>query len=123
MSDRLNMDIHADVLEFLQAKFPEVIGSLPGWPRYDTMVQVNAGVSAAIDELFTGVNNGNVTDTAKAIIKSITALTGMAITLGIDVRPLWAAVHKARMNGDEADIPTLLSFQNPLPLIGPRAVD
>lgn len=115
MNEQLRMDVYADVKAFLDQKYPEAVGTIPQWPRHDTQLVSNEGVSQAVNAMFAAINKGDLTGTAEGIIVAITAITGMAVSLGIDLRPLWVAVHNSRMNGsDPADIGTLMSLQEPL---------
>lgn len=115
MNEALRMDVYADVKEFLDEKYPYVVGTLPQWPRHDRQIEVNGAVSASVSGMFEAVNKGDLTGTVEGIVKSITSLTGMAVTMGVDLRPIWAAIHKARMQGGEgADVGLLLSLQEPL---------
>lgn len=115
MNEQLRMDVYEDVKAFLDAKYPYAVGSVPQWPRHDRQIEVSGGVSASVAQLFEAVNKGDLTATVEGIVSSITTLTGMAVAMGVDLRPIWAAVHKARMQGGEgADVGLLLSLQEPL---------
>lgn len=124
MKDALRMDAYEDVLDLFQAQFPDKIGTTPQWPRYDVMSHINDSVNAVLMEYNKAVfEERDLVKTAAAITAMMTVLIGTAVTLGIDLRPVWAAVHKARLSGSEADIKTLLELQEPLRAAeGPKGV-
>lgn len=107
-------DIFEDVLESMTAKYPQVVGTTPQWPRFDIMKTAYEGVNHGFGKLGDSIQRTDLPETAVNLVSMLSLTMGLAIALGIDVRPLWVAAHKARMTETEANIALLLDLQDPL---------
>lgn len=90
-------DWFADVLEFHRKFRPHLIGKEPH-------TLLGADKSFRLDliweewqELLASLNSSDVPATADALADLIYVTIGLAVTAGIDLRPVWAAVHAANM--------------------------
>lgn len=124
-------DYFSDVLDFHKKLAPDQIGSTPNWPRFDIMRLRVRLIDEEIDELKKSLMSGTIADVADDIADSIYVLLGLAVAMGIDMRPVWAAVQRANMAKEGGptredgkilkpegwvppDIATLLELQEPL---------
>lgn len=93
----MSPDFHADVLAF-HAKFrPHLIGATPKDVDIETCLFRMRLIREEIDETTAAMAEGDLPGIADGIVDSIYVLIGAAITYGIDVRPVWDAVHAANM--------------------------
>lgn len=90
-------DYFSDVLEFHRKLAPDQIGGKPNWPRFDVMRLRVRLIDEEIEELKRALAAGTLADAADGIADSIYVLIGLSIAMGIDLRPVWAAVQKANM--------------------------
>lgn len=89
--------VFADVLDFHKAMCPEQIQARPN----DVNDKVYRLREKLIDEEYVELNNGmrrdNLPEIADAIADLIYVSVGTAIAYGIDLRPIWKAIHAANM--------------------------
>lgn len=86
-----------DVLEFHKLLAPDKIGSLPGLPTQAIADLRMRLVDEEYEELKEAWNNDDIPKIADSIADLIYVLVGMAISYGIDMRPIWAEVQKCNM--------------------------
>lgn len=101
-------------LEYVRKEFPDAVGTTPQWPRFDVF---KAGYAAGSEEsilLGQAVAACDLNGVVTQIGKTISGLMRLSVVLGVDMRPVMAALHAAEMSGGTADIATLLSLQAPL---------
>jgi len=89
----------ADVRAFHE-KFRLPLGDSPSLPGLGTQDHRVRLVLEEISELWGAHRHKDLAEIADAIVDSIYVLIGMALTYGIDLRPLWNAVHAANMRKD-----------------------
>lgn len=89
-------DWFADVLAFHQ-KFGCKILDTPGSPGSDTQALRIALIDEEVKETYIAMAGDELPGIADGIVDSIYVLIGAAISHGIDIRPVWAAVHAANM--------------------------
>lgn len=82
-----------DVTEF-HDRFHVAIGM---WPNFRDVTLRGRLIGEEIRELATAIESGDMVETADAIVDSIYVLVGTAVTFGIDLGPIWDAVHAANM--------------------------
>jgi len=92
----MQQDWFADVMEFMRVN-SQYIGSKPAEPPGEVRA-----LRAALDdeewrELRQAILDGHLELVADSIVDLIYVLIGRAISYGIDLRPLWDAVHRANM--------------------------
>lgn len=107
-------DIFQDVLEYFGKQYPDVIGTVPQWPRFDKMKAAYEGLNTGLVRMNDSIQKGDFVETTVNLTSLISLTMGLAIVLGIDIRPLWVAAHKARMEDKEVNIALLLDLQDPL---------
>lgn len=97
MTKRLYPDMVQDVLDFYAKFNPDHVESFPTWPRFDRMRLAYTLVKEEMIELDDAISKGSIVDTADAIADTIYVLLGMSAAMGIDLRPIWVAVHRSNM--------------------------
>lgn len=107
-------DIYEDVLEYFEKEYPDIIGTTPKWPRFDIMKIAYEGLNTGFGNVGVAMQKNDLVMTVVNLTSLISLTMGMAVVLGVDVRPLWVAAHKARMAGKEVDIGLLLDLQDDL---------
>jgi len=92
------MDWFKDVLRFHE-ELDHPIGGLPhiDLELMESIKAVNL-VLEEVHELIVAVLRRDLVDTADSCVDLIYVVIGLAITFGIDLRPIWNAVHEANMN-------------------------
>ena len=93
----MSQDWYADVLEF-HKKFGCAIGSTPAAPYSRTAALRARLIREEIDETVAAIKAGDLAGVADGIADSIYVLLGTAIAYGIDVRPVFDAVHRANLS-------------------------
>jgi len=93
---KLNQDMVADVLDFHE-KFGQYVGQHPHWPPFDVMRMRFKLVAEEYNELSTAVGGEDLTMIADGVGDLMYVLIGMCNAMGIDLRPVWAAIHRANM--------------------------
>jgi predicted HAD superfamily Cof-like phosphohydrolase len=86
----------ADVLEF-HRKLDSYIGSTPAVPPQEIVDFRVSLIKEEAGELLDAMCKDDLPEIADAIADSIYVLIGTAISYGIDLRPVWAAVQEANM--------------------------
>lgn len=90
------MKVYEDVLDFHE-KFNFPIANrpqIPLDPLRDFRIHL---IEEEIKETTNAILNDDLPEIADGIVDSIYVLVGTAITYGIDLRPIWDAVHEANM--------------------------
>lgn len=107
--------VFEQTLEAMQARFPELVGTVPQWPRFDLFKQVYTAMDASRIQLEQSVSANHFVNTALSICELITSLQAMAICMGVDTRPIIEALHRKMMGDSEIDVTVivadLLEFQ------------
>jgi hypothetical protein len=110
--------VFEQTLEAMLSRFPDLVGSAPGWPRFDRFKQVFSSMTASRISLEQAVTDTNFNATVIQICECISGLQALAITLGVDTRPVMQAIHRRDMGQTEVDLAPivgeLLEYQNPL---------
>lgn len=91
-----NHDWFQDVLNF-HKQFGCYIGSTPKQPDADNAVLRMRLIQEEFSELKGSLLLADMPSIADGIVDLIYVLVGTAICYGIDVRPIWNAVHEANM--------------------------
>ena len=78
-------------------RFECFIGSAPGWPPKTTAAMRRTLVSEEAAELERAIDDGDLIAVADALADLLYVTYGMAITFGIDIRPVFAEVHRSNM--------------------------
>lgn len=89
-------DWFKDVLDF-HRKFGCYIGSAPAVPRDGTVKLRDRLIAEESDELADAFDAGDLPGIADGIADLIYVLLGLAVSYGIDMRPVWDEVHAANM--------------------------
>ncbi len=92
------MDWFNDVLDF-HKKFNCEMNPLPTFPLPSSSVRTlrNTLITDELMELQDCLDNDDVEGIADSIVNTIYVLVGMAVSFGIDIRPIWDEVHKTNM--------------------------
>jgi predicted HAD superfamily Cof-like phosphohydrolase len=85
-----------DVLEFSR-KFGTFVGSTPAVPDDATVMLRHTLMTEEFDELRYAMAREDIPEIADACVDLIYVIVGLAIAYGIDLRPVWSAVHEANM--------------------------
>lgn len=85
-----------DVLAF-HRKFGLVIEAKPKWPEDDLLHLRTSLIAEELMELTHALNDRDEAAVADGIVDLIYVLTGMAITMGLDIREVWKVVQTANM--------------------------
>jgi predicted HAD superfamily Cof-like phosphohydrolase len=89
-------DMYADVLAF-HRRFGCAIGAVPGQPDEATALLRAELLAEEFNETLTAMGNEDVAGVADGLADLIYVALGTAIAYGIDLRPVWDAVHAANM--------------------------
>lgn len=92
----MSKDWFADVKSFCEA-MGQRVGTTPMLPAKDVVDLRIALNEEEFNELVDAVIARDVPAVADSIVDMIYVLLGMAVQFGIDVRPVWDAVHAANM--------------------------
>lgn len=90
-------DWYRDVLAFHEKFCPHLIGERPGVPTFGALDLRMSLIQEEFDELGNAAAKGDIPGVADACADLIYVVAGMAVTYGIDLRPIWAAVQAANM--------------------------
>lgn len=90
-------DMVADVLDFHRKLCPHLIGTTPAEPDPMGAFVRKELIREEIGELYNAMIDGNLPEIADGIADAIYVLIGCAITYGIDLRPVWDAIHAANL--------------------------
>ena len=90
------MDWFKDVLEF-HKKFGVSILRRPRCTREEVRSLRARLIQEEHDELTTAMAEGNIPGIADGCVDLVYVVLGTAMSYGIDLRPVWDAVHKANM--------------------------
>jgi predicted HAD superfamily Cof-like phosphohydrolase len=93
---KLNPDMVQDVLDFHE-KFNQYVGTTPAWPPFDVMRMRFKLVDEEYTELKIATGGGSFADMADSCADLVYVIIGMCNAMGIDLRPVWTAVHRANM--------------------------
>lgn len=89
-------DMYIDVLDF-HRKFGCHVGGRPGQPSMGTAILREKLLREEFEETVKAMNEGNIPGVADGVVDLIYVALGLAVSYGIDVRPVWAEVHAANM--------------------------
>lgn len=90
-------DMFADVLAFHRKFCSDLIGTTPAEPDPTAIHIRKELIREEINELFDAMTDGDLPGIADGIADAIYVLIGAAVTYGVDLRPVWDAVHRANM--------------------------
>lgn len=90
-------DVFSDVLEFHREMAPHLIGSVPAVPEAGSARLRLRLLAEEYEELERAIFAGHLPGIADGIADLIYVAIGTAIGYGIDMRPVWEAVHRANM--------------------------
>jgi predicted HAD superfamily Cof-like phosphohydrolase len=82
-----------DVTNFHDA-FAVVVGTTPGIRSADLRVKL---IYEEVEETLFAISRGDLPSTVDGIVDAIYVLIGTAVTFGVDLAPIWDAVHTANM--------------------------
>lgn len=85
-----------DVIDF-HKKFGLPIGATPEWPREKIMNLRKELLDEELVEFFSAEMEGDLANWAAEIVDVIYILIGTAVSAGIDLGPIWAAIHDSNM--------------------------
>lgn len=116
MTDKIRDQLFEDTLFMMKEKFPEFVGTTPQWPRFDRFKVVYAAMEVSRLQFEQAIKDGNFNSAVVQICHTMSGFMTMAICMGVDTRPVMAAVHLKNMNDNEGELPIadLLDFQRPL---------
>jgi len=89
-------DWQKDVLDF-HTKFKCIVGDKPQFSDEKTMKLRLALINEEIDELTEAYKDKDLSSFIDAIADSIYVLLGTAISVGVDLKPIWDEVQKTNM--------------------------
>lgn len=89
-------DWFKDVLAFHE-KFGCYIGKTPAFPSREVIHLRNGLVTEEFTEFINATMARNLAGTADAMVDLMYVILGTAVSLGIDLRPVWDAVHATNM--------------------------
>jgi predicted HAD superfamily Cof-like phosphohydrolase len=93
----MSLDWYQDVRDFHE-RFDCYRQDRPGVPSEGTVDLRKGLIDEEVNrELFPAMDRGDLAGIADAIVDSIYVLNGTAVSYGIDLRPIWDAVHAANM--------------------------
>lgn len=93
----MSHDVFQNVLDFHVAMKPDFIGTTPQFPYQSLIDHKLELIREEIAELFVAILNRDICMTADAIGDSVYVLYGLAVALGIDMRPIDAEIHRTNM--------------------------
>jgi predicted HAD superfamily Cof-like phosphohydrolase len=88
------LDWFANLREFHET-MDLTIGKTPGFR--DVELRVNLIREEVLAETIPAIERGDMVEAIDGIVDSIYVLVGAAVTFGVDLRPIFAAVHAANM--------------------------
>jgi predicted HAD superfamily Cof-like phosphohydrolase len=91
-----HFDPFAAVLEF-HRRCGILIGERPGLPAPEVVVQRQRLIAEEVAELDEALQRGDLAEVADALADLLYVTYGAAISFGIDIRPIFEAVHRANM--------------------------
>lgn len=120
MTDLLHDDSFVNALAFLTERYPTLVSSHAGWPKFDhfqTAFKINDKEHILLND---AVRDGNFLKLVHQIAECIYALNVMSVVLGVDIRAILATVHRRHMADEDGEIDedaleTVISLQDPLP--------
>lgn len=99
-------DIQSDVTDF-HRKFGLLVGYGPAIPDKKTVALRDELIREETQEVRDGIQLDDLVLIADGIVDSMYVLIGTAVSYGIDLAPIWEAVHQANMakegGGERAD--------------------
>lgn len=90
------MDMFQAVLDF-HRKFGANIGEKPGFPPEHTAALRFTLIEEELEEFKEAVGQRDIVKAADALADLTYVVLGTAVTLGIDLRPVFAEVHRTNM--------------------------
>jgi predicted HAD superfamily Cof-like phosphohydrolase len=86
-----------DVLDFHVKLMPELVGSTPATPSHSTAELRYELMREELRETFASMCGGDLPGVADGLADLIYVALGCAVSYGIDLRPVFEAVHAANM--------------------------
>lgn len=115
MTDKLHDEVFESVLAYMTEHHTHLVGTTPQWPRFDRFKVAFTMADKERILLSEAVAEPNLPKTVRQIAESIYTLNVLAVALGVDMRPIMAAVHRAHVQGDtDPNIELILDLQDPL---------
>jgi hypothetical protein len=93
----MSIDWTADLIEAHRLLCPEQVGSEPGFPDGKIMALRVRLINEEHREFLDAVHNEDLADTVDALVDKIYVEIGTAVAMGVDLRPVWDAVHAANL--------------------------
>lgn len=89
-------DLVKDVLSFHE-KFGQYVGTQPHWPPFDVMRMRIRLVGEEYEELSKALAGEDIALVADGVGDLIYVLIGLMNAMGVDMRPIWAAIQRSNM--------------------------
>jgi predicted HAD superfamily Cof-like phosphohydrolase len=93
----VSKDWYADIQEFHKVVMQDDFKSTPHQPSFKSWSLRYTLVKEEMEETLDAIDKANLVEVADGIVDSMVVLLGTAVTCGIDIRPIWDAVHRANM--------------------------
>jgi hypothetical protein len=115
MTARLYPDMQQDVIDLMLTSDEALVQPRPDWPKFNIMRGAYETVQVAAENLDKSISACEIPATALSLVHMIQSLLMVSATMGIDLRPIWTAAHRSRMNDTPLiNIADLLDMQPPL---------
>jgi predicted HAD superfamily Cof-like phosphohydrolase len=85
-----------DVIKFHEKFVPDQIGSVPAW-NHETLEKRTPLLVEEFQEMLRAVLDDDFPGYIDSIVDAIYLMIGDAVACGVDLRPIWDAVHRANM--------------------------
>jgi hypothetical protein len=93
----MSIDWTGDLIEAHRLLCPEQVGTEPSFPDYKIMALRVRLINEEHREFLDAVHNEDLADTVDALVDKIYVEIGTAVAMGVDLRPVWDAVHAATL--------------------------
>lgn len=93
----MSKDWYADILELFKG-IKHHIEPFPRIPPIHTQILRRKLIREEVNELLDGIDDNDLVKVADGCADAIVVILGTAISYGIDLRPIWAEVHRTNMN-------------------------
>ncbi|WP_422932074.1 MazG nucleotide pyrophosphohydrolase domain-containing protein [Singulisphaera sp. PoT] len=90
-------DMFADVLQFHRTMCPEQVREMPDVSGEELRDLRKKLIGEEVDELHEAMAKGDAVEVADALADLLYVVFGTSVAYGIDIRPVWEAVHRANM--------------------------
>ena len=95
--NRDTQDWYDDILKF-HKEFNHHIESQPRVPPNKVRALRSKLIREEVNELLDGLDDADLEDIADGAADSIVVILGTCVSYGIDLRPIWQAVHESNMS-------------------------